>query len=152
MDVINPEDLQGFIALLVQVWQSSARVGPIVAIALGVVGMVWLARRQLSEWIPWLATRRGALVLVALFAAAGSAGMAALQGETSVLAIVVQAIAAALTAVGIRSSTKAAKTGGAAEMEAWTEDGEKVFVLKHQYVRMPKDAENPEKDRTPKLT
>lgn len=151
MEFINPEDIGGFVGTLVELWQTAGRVGPIVSVAVGVIGLVWLARRQLTQWLPWLATRHGALFLVGLFAFGGSAGVAALEGETSLLAIIIQAGAAAFTAIGIRSGAKAALTGGAAEMEAFTGDGEKVLVMRHEHVRKPKDFDtHPEKYEPPR--
>lgn len=138
MEIFDPTDLTGFLGVLVEIWQTSGRVGPIVAIAVAVIASVHFARLQLTQWIPWLATRHGALFLVALFAVGNSAGLAALEGETSLLAILLQAGAAAVTAIGLRSGTKAAKTGGAATIEGWFGE-EKVLVMKHEHVRPPKD-------------
>lgn len=143
-------DIEGVLGVIVELWGTSGRVGPILAIAVAVVGLVSLARRQLTEWVPWLATRRGALTLVALFAAVGSAAAAALEGETSVHSIVAQAVAAALTAVGLRSSTKAAITGGAATMTGHLPDGTEVEVFRHEHIRPPADYEtHPERYEPP---
>lgn len=144
-------DISTILEALAQLWQMPGRVGPILAIAVGVVGLVSLARHQLTEWIPWLATRRGALLLVGLFAGAGSAVVAVLEGEASVLSIVAQAVAAALTAVGLRSSTKAAITGGAATMTGHLPDGTEVEVLRHEHIRPPADYEtHPERYEPPR--
>lgn len=111
MDIFDPTT---FVEVLGQIWNLPGAVGPILAVAVSTVFLVNLARKQLTAWIPWLATRRGALTLVGVFAAVGTAVTAALEGETSLLQLAVQAVAAALTAVGMRSSTKAAKAGGTA--------------------------------------
>lgn len=111
MDIFDPTT---FVEVLGQIWNLPGAVGPIMTVAVTTVFLVNLARKQLTAWIPWLATRRGALTLVGVFAAVGTAVTAALEGETSLIQLAVQAVAAALTAVGMRSSTKAAKTGGVA--------------------------------------
>lgn len=111
MDIFDPTT---FVEVLGQIWNLPGAVGPILTVAVTTVFLVNLARKQLTAWIPWLATRRGALTLVGVFAAVGTAVTAALEGETSLLQLAVQAVAAALTAVGMRSSTKAAKAGGTA--------------------------------------
>lgn len=143
-------DLESVAAAIAQLWGTAGHVGPILSIALGVMALVALARTQLTQWIPWLATRHGALALVGLFASVGSAALAALAGETSVLTILVQAVAGALTAIGIRSGLKAAKTGGAAEATGWLEDGSEVTYLRHEHVRAPTDyATHPERYEVP---
>ena len=144
MDLFDPSTI---LDLLGKLWSLPGPVGPIVTVAAATVFLVNLARKQLTEWIPWLATRRGALTLVGIFAGVGTAVSAALQGETSLLQLVVQALAAALTAVGMRSSTKAAKTGGAATIDGW-EGTEPVTVLKHENVKpRPDQLDLPFEDR-----
>ena len=144
MDLFDPTTI---FELLGQLWNLPGAVGPIMTVAAATVFLVNMARKQLTAWIPWLATRRGALTLVGIFAAVGTAVSAALQGETSLLQLVVQAVVAALTAVGMRSSTKAAKTGGAATIDGW-EGTEPVTVLKHENVKPhPDQLELPFEDR-----
>lgn len=144
-------DISTILEALAQLWQMPGRVGPILAIAVGVVGLVSLARHQLTEWIPWLASRRGALLLVALFAGAGSVVVAVLEGETSAVTILLQAGAAALTAIGIRSGAKAAVTGGAATVTGYLDDGSEVEVQRHERVRQPRDyEEHPERYHPPR--
>lgn len=111
MDIFDPST---FVEVLGRLWNLPGAIGPILTVAAATMFLVNLARKQLTEWIPWLATRRGALTLVGIFAAVGTAVTAALEGETSLLQLAVQALAAALTAVGLHSSTKAAKMGGVA--------------------------------------
>jgi len=111
VDIFDPST---FVEVLGRLWNLPGAIGPILTVAAATVFLVNLARKQLTEWIPWLATRRGALTLVGIFAAVGTAVTAALEGETSLLQLAAQALASAFTAVGMHSSTKAAKTGGVA--------------------------------------
>lgn len=144
MDIFDPTT---FVEVLGRLWNLPGAVGPILTVAAATVFLVNLARKQLTAWIPWLATRRGALTLVGIFAAVGTAVTAALEGETSLLQLVVQAVAAALTAVGLHSSTKAAKMGGAATIDGW-DGAEPVTVLKHENVKPhPDQLELPFEDR-----
>lgn len=118
MDLFDPTTI---FELLGQLWNLPGAVGPIMTVAAATVFLVNLARKQLTAWIPWLATRRGALTLVGIFAAVGTAVTAALQGETSLLQLAVQAVASALTAIGMRSGVKAAAKGGHPNMYVGTD-------------------------------
>lgn len=122
---------------------SQAAWAPLIAVC--VVGIVYALRRWGAGLWPWLATRRGALVMVLASAATGSVAVGLIAGQ-AVPAIVVQALVAALMAVGGHSGGKAAIAGGEATMIAHLDDGTPVEVLRHERVAVPKDyAQRPER-------
>lgn len=103
-------DPQGYADLIAALW-AQARYAPLIAAV--VVGIVAALRRWGAGVLPWVATRRGALVLVLASAASSSVAVGLLTGQ-AVPSIVVQALLAALMAVGGHAGGEAAVRGGAA--------------------------------------
>jgi hypothetical protein len=101
-------DLAGFVSLLSQLW-AGAQWAPLIAVA--VVGLVACARKWGPSLWPWLATRWGGLALAGGMALAVSLAQGLLAGDVPLGQVVVNAILAALMAIGGHSGVKNALQG-----------------------------------------
>lgn len=102
-------DIEGYLDLLTELW-TGARWAPLVAVV--VIGVVAALRRWGASLVPWFATRIGGLVLAVVGAVAVSAAHGLLTG-LPVAQVVVNAVVAAVGAIGIHSGVKNAAQGNA---------------------------------------
>ncbi len=96
-------DLAGFVSILSQLW-ADARWAPLIAVA--VVGLVACARKWGPGLWPWLATRYGGLALAGGMALAAAFAQGLLAGDVPIGQVVVNALLAALLAIGGHSGVK----------------------------------------------
>ena len=102
-------DLKGYLDLLAELW-TGARWAPLVAVV--VIGLVAALRRWGASLVPWFATRIGGLVLAGAGAVAVSAAHGLMAG-LPVVQVIINALVAAVGAVGIHSGVKNAAQGNA---------------------------------------